>query len=124
MKPMIIVNRLRGPIIAAMVGSVLMLGGLPAFANEGIGAPITVKYNDVDPSSAQGAAVLYQRIQSAAVSVCAPLDHGDVLSRQHLNACVHNLVAHGVASVGTSALQALYAAKYGATAPNLLSAAR
>ena len=121
---MIIVNNSRGSIVAAVVGAVLLLSGLPAIADGGLGVPVAVKYQDVDPSSAQGAAVLYERIRSAAASVCSPLDHGDVLSRQHANACVQDLVEHAVTSVGTPALRAIYAAKHGATAPSSLTAAR
>jgi UrcA family protein len=111
-------------IVAGVVGAVLMLGGLPAFADGGLGVPITVKYKDVDPASTRGAAVLYERIRSAAVNVCSPLDHGDLLSKQHVNSCVQVLVEHAVTSVGTPALQAVYAARYGATAPNSFTAAR
>jgi UrcA family protein len=121
---MTISNKFRGPAIAAVVGSVLMLGGLPAFANDGIGAPVTVKYNDLDPSSTGGAAVLYQRIRSAAGSVCAPIGYGDLMSKHHVNACVQNLVALAVTSVGTPALQVVYVANYGPTGPIALTAAR
>jgi len=120
---MTIVKSLRGSLVAATVGTVLTFGGLPAIA-DGVGAPVKVKYSDVDATSAQGAAILYDRIRSAAESVCSPLDHGDVLSRQHKGACLQNLIAHAVDTVDTPALRAVYVAKSGGSLTNTITAAR
>src|SRR6202034_3279634 len=88
------------------------------------GPPVVVKYNNVDPSSAQGAAVLYKRIRVAAVSICSPVDHGTPLSRQHEQACVQKVVARAVTDVGSAALSAVYAANYGGPVPNTITASR
>lgn len=117
-----IVNRSRGFSAAAVIGAALMLSGLPALA-DGLGAPISVKYSAADAQTARGADVLYKRIHSAAESVCAPLDHGDAISKQHKNACIQTLVANAVATVNTTALSAEYAQKTGTPAP-LITAAR
>jgi UrcA family protein len=120
---MIIVNSCRGLIAAAITGATLMCGALPAVASD-VGSPVVVKYNDIDPSSTQGAAILYKRIRLAAESICSPVDHGDGLSKQHERSCVQKVVAHAVTEVGTAALSAAYAANYGATIPNTVTASR
>jgi UrcA family protein len=120
---MIIVNSYRGFIAAAIAGATLMSGSLPAVASD-LGPPVVVKYNDVDPSSAQGAAILYKRIRVAAVSICSPVDHGTPLSRQHEQACVQKVVARAVTDVGSAALSAVYAANYGGPVPNTITASR
>jgi UrcA family protein len=120
---MINVKRSRGFIAAAICGVTLTSAGLPALAAD-LGPPVAVKYSDVDASSAQGAAVLYKRIHSAAESICSPVDHGDTLSKSHEKACVQKVIARAVNDVGTAALSAEYAANYGAKLPATVTASR
>lgn len=103
-----------GFVVAPLLGAALAVAATHAVADN-VGPPIAVRYGDVDPSTAQGADVLYKRIRTAAVSVCSPLEHGDVSSKQNANACVQTLIEHAVSSVGTQALRAVYAAKYRGT---------
>jgi UrcA family protein len=120
---MINVKRSRGFIAAAAFGVTLIAGGVPAMAGD-LGPPVSVKYNDVDASTAEGAAVLYKRIRSAAESVCSPVDHGDTLSKSHEKDCVQKVIARAVTDVGTPALSAVYASNYGPTVPATATASR
>jgi UrcA family protein len=82
----------------------------------------TVKYGDLNVSTSQGAAALYNRIRVAADGVCSPLDHGDISSKMNVAACVHKAIAGAVTSVDQPALTAVYNAKYGQPLPVMIAA--
>ena len=72
-----------GAILTTLISSLSAI----ASAADGMGVPQkTVKYADLNVSSVQGAARLYNRIQFAAEEVCSPLSHGDPFSKMHAKA--------------------------------------
>jgi UrcA family protein len=85
---------------------------------------ITVPYGDLNVSSPQGAARLYNRIRTAAQGVCWPLDHGDISSKQQAAACAHKAIVDAVTRVDQPALFAVYNAKNSQPLPNILAAER
>jgi UrcA family protein len=76
---------------------------------------VTVHYEDLNTNSAQGAAVLYQRIRSAAETVCDNLGSRRSLALQSRYAdCVHGAISVAVAKVNRPAVTE-YAAARGIT---------
>jgi UrcA family protein len=76
-----------------------------------------VKYADLDLSTPQGAASLYNRIRFASETVCSPSGQGDLAAMSRSQKCVKQAIAGAVAKVNQPALSAVYAAKYGALQP-------
>jgi UrcA family protein len=116
-------NSLRGFIACAIVG--VLAAGVATVATAAEGSEFlqtTVKYGDLNVSTSQGAAALYNRIRVAADGVCSPLDHGDISSKAHLAACVHKAIAGAVTSVDQPALTGVYNAKYGQSLPVMIAA--
>ena len=103
----------RARIATAILG--VLISGFAAVcgAADSADAPqAIVKYADLDLSTSQGAAVLYNRIRIAAEGVCASLDGGDLNSKSHLKTCVQRAIESAVGTVNRPALSALYAAKH------------
>jgi UrcA family protein len=123
MNTMTISTSLRGFIASAIVG-VLATGvaTVSTAAADPEFLQTTVKYGDLNISTSQGAAALYNRIRGAADGVCRPLDHGDLSSKSRLAACVHNAIADAVTSVNQPALTAVYSAKYRQPLPVMIAA--
>jgi UrcA family protein len=82
----------------------------------------TVKYADLNVSNPQDAAILYKRIQSAAVGVCSRLDHGTVASKRSAVACTSAAIANAVGQVNQPALNALFNEKNGHSIQLLVAA--
>jgi UrcA family protein len=103
----------RALIATAIIG--VLTSGFAAIcgAADSTGAPqAIVKYADLDLSTSQGAAVLYNRIRVASEGVCAPFDGGDLNSKSHAKACVQRAIEGAVAKVDRPALFAVYTAKH------------
>ena len=81
-----------------------------------------VVYTELTASSAQGAAVLYNRIQMASAEVCAPLDHGDLASKMHMKICMQKAIVQAVSQVNQPALTAVYNARNGGSLPTVAAA--
>jgi UrcA family protein len=123
MNTMTISTRLRGFIASAIVG--VLATGVASVSTASEGSELlqtTVKYGDLNVSSSQGAAALYNRIRWAANGVCRPLDQGDVFSKMQVAGCVHKAIAGAVTSVDQPALTAVYNAKYGQPLPAMIAA--
>jgi UrcA family protein len=73
---------------------------------------IDVHFADLDLTRSEGAAVLYQRLQAAAKSVCASLDARDLASQMRFRGCVETAVGSAVAKVDRPALTAYYRAQF------------
>ena len=86
-------------------------------------ARAVVRYADLDISSPQGAATLYNRIRSASEALCAPLYSRDLGSKFRAEACVKRAIEGAVAKVNRPGLSALYVAKYRVQQPAKLLAA-
>jgi UrcA family protein len=70
-----------------------------------------VHFADLDLTRSEGAAVLYQRLEAAAKSVCASLDARDVASQMRLRECVRTAIGSAVAKVDRPTLTAYYKAR-------------
>jgi UrcA family protein len=72
---------------------------------------IDVHFADLDLTRTEGAAVLYQRIEGAAKTVCASLDARDLTSKKHFRECVETAIGSAVAKVDRPVLTAYYEAR-------------
>ena len=72
---------------------------------------IDVHFADLDLTRSEGAAVLYQRLEAAAKSVCASLDARDLTSQTHFKGCVETAIGSAVAKVDRPALTSYYKAR-------------
>jgi len=91
-------------------------------ADESTGAyQTTVKYADLNVSSASGAAALYARISVAAGGVCRTLDGRDLASKMHFDRCVHQAITDAVTRVDQPALYSVYNAKNSTQKPIMLA---
>lgn len=107
-----------GAIVGAIVTTLLSSMGSIASAAEGTDSrQKTIQYTQLSVSSAQGAAILYNRIRMASEEVCPPLTHGDLSSRMHAEACMHKAIADAVSQVNQPALTAVYNARNGESWP-------
>ncbi len=70
-----------------------------------------VRFADLDLAHTQGAAVLYQRLQSAAAAVCAPLEDRAIVRHMKFRACVHSAIGRAVTEVDNPQLTSYYTAK-------------
>jgi UrcA family protein len=92
---------------ALSVGTIARADSTPEFRS------VTVKYADVNTANDEGAALLYQRLASAAKSVCRDFEPGRRLELMaQYKSCVHNAISNAVADVDSPAVTA-YAAQRG-----------
>jgi UrcA family protein len=107
-------QQFRTAIAIALFGAgVSTFAALPAAA-DGFDAPqITVKYQDLDVSTQQGAAALYARIRGAAKSVCSQFDHYGIDAAMWRNACMDKAILGAVIKVNSAALYAVSGVKPG-----------
>ena len=90
----------------------LALGFQSAYAAPPESVPsIVVHFADLDLSRSEGAAVLYQRLNGAAETVCAPLDGRHLGRHMSFKACVQAAISAALAKVDQRALAAYYEAK-------------
>ena len=74
---------------------------------------VTVRFADLDTTNAQGAAVLYRRIQSAAESVCRDLEPGRELAwRRVYTNCIQTAIGNAVVKVDRPAVTTYAAAAW------------
>lgn len=112
-------------LIAGAVLSALALGFATASrAEEGAAAPkVIVKFADLDVSTSQGAMALYRRIHGAAANVCWRMYESNEVYKLNKDACLQKVIADAVAKVNEPAVSAVFASKYGVSAPVVLAAA-
>jgi UrcA family protein len=84
---------------------------------------ISVKFADLDVSTSRGAVALYGRIHSAAVNVCWRMYDSNEAYRLNKDVCLRKVIADAVSKVNEPALSAVFASKYGVSAPVVLAAA-
>jgi UrcA family protein len=89
---------------------ILTLGLTSQFANaaDPPTPAVEVSFKDLSLTHTEGAAKLYQRLQSAAEKVCESADGQDIARRLAFKACVHGAVATAVAKVDNPQLTAYY----------------
>jgi len=85
-----------------------------------------VKFGDLNLTSPQGAAALYDRIVAAAYQVCESfdVDMRGLVAGWQLLACVHSAIAHAVTKVGQPELFAIYNARNHEHLPITVAAAQ
>ena len=76
-------------------------------------ARVHVNYADLNVNNPAGAAVLYQRIRSAAQKVCSMPGSRELDRASQAKACITKAAADAVAAVNAPALSGLYQAKVG-----------
>lgn len=103
--------------------ALLALGqAAPALSGGVYGADVPVQYGDLDVGTIAGATTLLKRINAAAKSVCAPINHGSLSSRAKADACQGKLTAAAVARVDHPVLLAVYQSTQ--PTPQVVTAAR
>jgi len=96
-----------------MMVSALGLGSQFASAASPQDPPtVIVRFADLDLTHIQGVAVLYQRLERAAETVCAPENSRDLVSQPY-KMCRQIALGTAVAKVDRPALTAYYRAKFG-----------
>jgi UrcA family protein len=107
---------LAATIVAALTSNIAV-----CFASDAPGPlQVTVKYADLDVSSASGAAPLYKRIVGAAETVCEPLKSADLYLRKFYYVCMQKAVSNAINDVNQPALFAIARAKAGTITPKLI----
>jgi UrcA family protein len=84
---------------------------------------VLVKFADLDVSTLQGGLALYGRIHGAADDVCSRMYPNTVAYRWHKDSCLQKVIAGAVAKVNEPALSAVFASKYGMSAPMVVATA-
>ena len=116
---------LRILIAGAIVSAVTSGFCAAAVASDSIDAPhVVVQYGDLNQSNAQGAAMLYRRIRSAAENVCPGLEHASLASKRMVDACMHKAITAAVIKVNQPALFAVYNANNTAPLPVIAAVGR
>ena len=72
---------------------------------------VEVRFSDLDLTRSEGAAVLYQRIEAAAKTVCASLDGRDLASQMRFRGCSETAIGSAVAKVDRPILTAYHKAR-------------
>ena len=111
MKTLLTSNTLPRVVTATILGAFTFGCGAVCFAGNNDHVPhAVVRFDDLNLSSAEGAAKLYSRIYAAAYEVCKTFDtdNRDLPDPGGLNTCVRNAVRKAVAKVGEPALVAIY----------------
>jgi UrcA family protein len=124
MNTMTTVNRFRALIATAVFSTVASgFAVLPAVAGSSEGPQATVKYQDLNIASPEGAAVLYADIRRAAEKACSQVDGGvDTYGERQI--CINKAILDAVTKVNAFALSAVYASRHGIPQPAVLTAER
>jgi UrcA family protein len=110
-----------GTVIATLILGALATGVAAVNAAEDSDIPkIVVKYDDLNVSAPQGAAVLFRRIRRAGETLCGSLAGGGLGPKMRMNACVQNAIAEAVTKVNQPQLFAIYKANYKTPSPTTL----
>jgi UrcA family protein len=102
-----------GALLTALISSVSGIAGAAEDAQK------AVSYTELNASSPQGAAKLYERIRIASEEVCAPLARGDLYSKMRMKECTHKAIVSAVSQVNQPALTAVYNARNGGSLPTV-----
>jgi UrcA family protein len=115
---------LRTLVAGAILGALALTFATVSSAEEDFTPPqVSVKFADLDVSTSQGAVALYRRIQSAADNVCWRMYQSNEAYKLNKDACLQKVIADAVTKVHEPALSAVFASKYGVSAPVVLAAA-
>jgi UrcA family protein len=115
---------LRTLVAGAILSALALSFATASRADNGTAPPqVIVKFADLDVSTSQGAEALYRRIHSAAADVCLQMYVSEDAYKWHKNACLQKVIGDAVIKVNRPALSAVFASKYGVSAPVVLAAA-
>jgi UrcA family protein len=108
-------NRHTTSVQLAAVVLISIAGVVPAWAADASGAverarEITVSYSDIDVTRADGAHILYRRIERAAARVCVRPNEKAPQVRAAIRSCSEQATAAAIAKVDADALTQLAAA--------------
>lgn len=95
----------------AMISVALVAGAtaaLPALAADAEAPQRVVQYTDADLANEARVAVLYEKLQRASRSVCAPLRDRDAVSARNYQDCYSKALADAVSEVNEQMLTALH----------------
>lgn len=105
-------------IVAALTSSIATV----SFASDSSDAlQVKVEYGDLNVPSTSGATSLYNRIRSAAQTVCHPFNNPGLGSQKLLAACVHKAMSNAITEINQPALFTIANAKAGTSKPILLA---
>ena len=112
-------------ITTIILASALAAGAQIAHAADPTDAPRRhVEVHFSDPTSMDGATILYRRLQSAAESVCAEGGTRNLGSDFRVKTCVSAAISAAVADINQPSLTAYYRAKHGYTSAAVRQASR
>lgn len=114
-------------ITTIILASALAAGAQIAHAADPTDAPrrhVEVHFSDLNPTSMDGATILYRRLQSAAESVCAEGGTRNLGSVFRVKTCVSAAISAAVADINQPSLTAYYRAKHGYTSAAVRQASR
>jgi len=115
---------LRTLVAGAILSALAFSFATVSHADDGTAPPqVIVKFADLDVSTSQGAATLYSRIRGAAANVCSQMYVDKQSYNWHGNACLQKVIGDAVIKVNRPALSAVFASKFGVSAPVVLAAA-
>jgi UrcA family protein len=83
-----------------------------------------VNFSDLNPTSIEGATALYQRLRSAAESVCTEGGTRDLASVTRVKTCTSAAISAAVADINQPSLTAYFRAKHGYTNAAVRQASR
>lgn len=127
MKTLITSSRLSTLITTTILGALALgYGAVSTAANGGDAPQVVVTFGDLNMSTRQGAAALYERIAAAAGEVCQSyaVDSRDLAAQQQVRACVHKAIADAVTKVAQPELLAIYNAKNHRPVPAMVAIAQ
>jgi len=114
----------RTVIAGALLGALALSFATVSSADDSTPVPqVKVKYADLDPSTSQGADALYVRIHHAAENVCWRMYDSIEVYKANKDACMKKAIADAVTKVNQPSLSAVFASKYGVSAPVVLASA-
>jgi UrcA family protein len=94
--------------LVAMVALSLVIGAGSALAGSAEGSSVTVRFADLDLSTAARAETLYRRIRVAARVVCGPIGAPGLHRELVWNDCYQSAIANAVSAVNRPMLTALH----------------
>src|SRR5579864_3742174 len=103
-------------ITTTILASALAIGAQTAHGADPTDAArrhVVVRFSDLNPTSVEGAATLYRRLQSAAASVCTQGGIRDLTGAFRLRTCASAALAAAVTDINQPSLTAYYRAKHG-----------
>jgi UrcA family protein len=106
-------NVMKNSIIRVAVAAFITCGVTIARADTFEPRSVTVRFADLDTANTEGAATLYRRLKTAAVSVCRDLEPGRELARVRVYSyCIHTALSNAIVTIDRPAVTA-YAAAHG-----------